>query len=130
MNERARFIVLVGGVVVVVAGLWLLLRPANPPEDSTVSPPEPGRVEDHATPSVAVPAARHETQGPHRITGGAVGTRRETLTGEGQIAGAPQSGIGVVKGEVVWADTKAPVEGAEVIAEIQDYNNGEKPPTV
>ncbi len=130
MNERARFIVLVGGVVVVVAGLWLLLRPASPPGDSTVSPPERGRYEDHATPAVSTPAARHETQTPHRITGGAVGTRRETLTGEGQIAGAPQSGIGVVKGEVVWADTKAPAEGAEVIAEIRDYHEGEKPPTV
>lgn len=59
-----------------------------------------------------------------------MGARHETTTATGQIAGTPQSGIGVVKGEVVAAETKAPVEGAEVFVEVGDYHEGEKPPTV
>ncbi len=128
MKEQARFILLVAGVVVAVGGLWLLLRAASSPPDSEISPPAARERGD--APSVApAPVGRHETPSPRRITGGAVGSHRDTTTAVGQIAGRPQSGIGVVKGEVVWADTKAPVAGAEVIAEMRDFQEGQ-PPTV
>lgn len=131
MNEQTRFAILVGGIAVVVVGLWWLLwRPAPSPRESTVPSSVTERERDDTPPEVSAPAGRREARPSQRITGGAVGTRRESLTGEDQIAGTPQSGIGTVKGEVLWADSKARVEGAEVIAEIQDYHEGEKPPTV
>ncbi len=131
MNEQTRFAILVGGIAVVVVGLWWLLwRPAPSPRESTVPSSVTERERDDTPREVSAPAGRREARPSQRITGGAVGTRRESLTGEDQIAGTPQSGIGTVKGEVLWADSKARVEGAEVIAEIQDYHEGEKPPTV
>ncbi|MEA3365260.1 MAG: carboxypeptidase-like regulatory domain-containing protein, partial [Candidatus Hydrogenedentes bacterium] len=131
MKEQTRFVVLVGLVVLVAAGLWLLLRPASLPFESQDSPSPTVRQEDHTAASPSASVSRRQAPSSRRITSGAVGTRRGTVTETGQIAGTPpQSGIGLVKGEVVWADTKAPVEGAEVFVEIRDYHEGEKPPTV
>lgn len=130
MKDQVRFVVLVGLVVLAAAGLWLLLRPDPLPPDSQNSPSRTVRHEAPLPSAPSVPVGRREASSPSRITSGAVGARHETMTATGQIAGTPQSGIGVVKGEVVWADTRTPVEGADVFVEIRDYHEGEKPPTV
>ncbi|MFO7973202.1 MAG: carboxypeptidase regulatory-like domain-containing protein [Candidatus Hydrogenedentota bacterium] len=130
MKEQTRFIILVGFVVLVAVGLWLLLRPAPLPSDSQSPPPSPIQDEDQPAARPSTPVSRREAPASRRITSGVLGTRRETTTETGQIVGTSQFGIGVVKGEVVWADTKAPVEGAGVFVEIRDYHERQKPPTV